>query len=278
MRLVGCLASVVALALSSPALAAPTPWSADFPTAATDVEEGHPLVIYVVVPLCSNDQIDCGSAAAGRPGDLGTNLYWGAGFGARRFFERKASPWERVERKAGEGSTLERAVYRRRAPGSAWGKEGTVEQLVVLEAVHGTEIDRGVLRFWSLATEGGRVTFQDGGRERDERIHVVGYAGHDRLMDGLKLPAAKKGARSPIPSFVFACYSERYFGDSLRAAGSRPLVTTRALMAPEGYIIDAIARGLGDGLARGAVREGVVREYAKWQRLSFGTASSMFSP
>src|SRR5262245_50438317 len=60
------------------------------PAAAEDLD-GKPPVLYVVVPLCSNEQVDCGSTLAGRPGDLEHNLYWGAVFGARRFFERRAS-------------------------------------------------------------------------------------------------------------------------------------------------------------------------------------------
>src|SRR5688500_107265 len=69
------------------------PWSADFPTVQEDVRAGRPLVSLVVVPLCSSAQIDCGSAAAGRPGSLEQNLYWGAIFGARRHFDRKRSGW-----------------------------------------------------------------------------------------------------------------------------------------------------------------------------------------
>src|SRR5688572_32655060 len=34
-------------------------------------------------------------------------------------------------------------------------------------------------------------------------------------------------------SFVLACYSDKYVASTLRHAGSTPLVTTRALMAPE---------------------------------------------
>ena len=80
-----------------------------------------------------------------------------------------------------------------------------------------------------------------------------------------------------MPSFVLACYSESYFAETLHEAGSIPLVTTRALMAPEGYVVDAAVRGLGDNASARGVRDGVVRAYEKWQRLSFGVASAMFS-
>ena len=130
-------------------------------------------------------------------------------------------------------------------------------------------------RFWSLATGGGRVRFHDAGALRDERVHVAGYAGHNRLMDGKKLPAARAG--NAIPSFVLACYSEAYFDRALTAAGSHPLVTTRALMAPEGYVVEAAARALGDNRPAPTIRDDTVRAYAQWQRLTFGVASTIFS-
>ena len=265
-------------------------WADAFPAVMQDVRAGRPVVTVVVVPLCSNDQIDCGSAVAGRAHDLNTNLYWGAVFGARRFLERKNSGWERVDlqtrgepdlgsagQPALDDGTLQRAVYRRRADGAAWRVEAPVEQLLVLEAVHGGFIDVAVDRFWSLATGGGRVRFRDGGQLREERVHVAGYAGHNRLMDGKRLPAAPQRKGTAIPSFVLACYSESYFAGALDAAGSRALVTTRALMAPEGYVVEAAARALGDNRGAAEVRNDTVNAYARWQRLSFGVASAMFA-
>ncbi len=282
MRLFAAAAALLtAVTAAAPAAAeVPEPraaWSDAFPRIAADVRRGRPFVTLVVVPLCSNDQIDCGSAVAGRAGDLRTNLYWGAVFGARRFFDRKTSGWERVDVAQGAGA-LERAVYRRRVPAEAWrAPADAVEQLVVLEAIHGDEIDRAVGRFFGAATGGARVRFHDGDRDRDEAVHVVGYAGHNRLMDGLELPARAR-SEAALPSFVLACYSESYFAGALDAAGSTSLVTTRSLMAPEGYVVDAAVKALGDNATSREVRDGVVRAYAKWQRLSFGRASPMFSP
>jgi hypothetical protein len=48
-------------------------------------------------------------------------------------------------------------------------------------------------------------------------------------------------------------------------------------MAPEGYVVEAAARALGDNRPAPAVRDDTVRAYAKWQRLSFGVASAMFA-
>jgi hypothetical protein len=52
---------------------------------------------------------------------------------------------------------------------------------------------------------------------------------------------------------------------------------TRSLMAPEGYVVDAITRALGENLPRGEVRARAVEAYAQWQRLSPRAASSIFT-
>ncbi len=271
-------------------------WSDAYPAIRKDLEAGKPLVIHVTVPLCSNAQINCGASWAGQPGRLSTNLYWGAIFGARRIFDGKRSGWERVEVTNQDDVYLERVVYRRFVSAKNWNlarcerkaalADCRVEQLVVLQAVHGSKIDRAVDDLWKNATEGARVSFEDpslpeGKRKRSEAVHVAGYAGHNRLMDGKRLPRPSpaevlKRKRPARPAFVLACYSDRYFTDSLESAGSSNLVSTQTLMAPEGYLIDAVAKGLGDNASDDELTERAIRTYAKWQRISIGQARRTF--
>lgn len=240
-----------------------------------DLAAGRPLVVHVTVALCSNDQIDCGSAIAGRAGNLSHNVYWGAIFGARRFLEMKSSGWQRLSLGKVDDTLLERAVYRRMVPAKRWGlqRKQPVEQLVVLDAVHGQRIDQAVSGFWAGATGGEQLTIDGRG---PLTVHVAGYVGHNRLMDGLELPDRTESA-SAIPSFVLACYSESYFGKKLRRAGSRPLVMTKQLMAPEGYLLHAVLTGVGDGADQKEIRQRAVQAYAKWQKLSHGAASWIFA-
>jgi hypothetical protein len=253
-----------------PALAAPPagagpapPWFAAAPAARRDVARGAPFVTLVIVPLCDDALIDCGSRLAGRPADLEHNLYWGAAFGQKRFFGRKGSGWEKVDEEKSAGAVLERVVFRRRASGRAWpGAPDAVEQLAVFEAFDGRAIDRALARLFEVAAGGATLKLRDGGRERALRVHVVGWAGHDRLMDGVDPPRVARAA-APIPSFVMACSSEAYFGDPLRRLGSTPLLTTRTLMAPEGYVVDAIVTALGDGAPVAEVRSRAVDAYAR---------------
>ena len=157
-------------------------WGDAYPSIKRDLEAGRPLVVHVTVPLCSNAQIDCGASWAGQPGRLETNLYWGAIFGARRIFDGKRSGWERVEVTKQDDVYLERVVYRRivsaknwhlqrcahpTAPGTVSKAPCQIEQLVVLQAVHGSKIDRAIDDLWRNATEGARVSFKDPEREAD---------------------------------------------------------------------------------------------------------------
>lgn len=243
---------------------------------ATRVAAGGPVTVYVVVALCDNAQIACGSGGLGSPGNLRSNLYWGALFGAKRILDRPDGGWSPVAQTTPVEGVLERAVYRRQVDGARWGRHEAVEQLLVLDAVHGAEIDRAVTRFFHAATHGVELTIDDEDRRRRLRVDLAGYAGHNRMMDGLRLPAVPEEGRAPIPSFVLACLSDRFFAGPLRDAGSDPLVTTRSYMAPEGYLVEAIARSFGDRRSTDEIRLAAIAAYARWQRISESIAATVF--
>jgi hypothetical protein len=261
---------------------APASWTSRYPSIEADVAAGKPLTLLVVVPLCDSRLIHCGGQGAGDPASLDKNLYWGRAFGARRYFEERAKQFRRVAGETGTGPMLEQLVYRRWVPGAPWGSAKEVEQLVVLRAIHGAQIDAAVRDFYRYATAGAEVSFVEQGETRTVRVHAVGYAGHNRLMDGIALAqivgtADAPGASAALPSFVFACRSAPYFGSALASGGSTALVMTRDLMAPEGYVIEAMARGLGDHLSQAQLRQRVVAAYARWQRIPERTASGIFA-
>lgn len=261
-----------------------TPWTDAVPSVYADVNAGLPFVTLVIVPLCSNAQIACGGRKAGDPSSLDGNLYWGGGFGVRRMLDVMPKTWERIARSDADGHVLEQLVYRRYVSGKLWGQRGEqqrIEQLLILRAVHGDHIDRAVDDFTALAGHGGYATFRekldDGEYERRVLVHVAGYAGHNRLMDGKSLNLGHESSPSATPSFVLACRSDAYFSNALRAAGSQPLLMTRDLMAPEGYVIEAMARALGDRVTETMLRQRVVAAYARWQRIPERTASLIFA-
>lgn len=235
------------------------------------------LVVHVLVPLCDNDQIVCGSKAAGDPLDLERNLYWGAVFGQKRFFGRKASSFTQVAVEKGSGSHLERSVVRRFVDGEAWGRKEKVELLVVLDAFRGDHIDGVVDAFFEEAAAGKSVSFDDGGKRRTVAVSVVGYAGHNRMMDGKKAPAlGDRAGLEPIPSFVMACRSRSYFEADLARRGSEMLLMTKQLMAPEGYVVEAIVGAVAENAGKPTIKRRAIAAYAKWQRVEEKVAATIF--
>ena len=261
-----------------------SPWHEAYPLVLQDLKAGEPLVVEVLVALCSNEQIWCGSKLAGQPASLRANIYWGAIFGARTHFERKSAQWEPLGLRAVDRVYLQRAVFRRQVPAAKWGLDRVqpIEQIVVLHAIHGGHINHAVEEFYRRAARGSTVILDgDQGQRRTLRVHAVGYAGHNRLMDGIRFPPKLPPARAsetPIASFVLACNSERYFAKLLRSVGSEPVVTTQTLMAPEGYVVDAVAKGLGDNESAHAIRQRAVAAYAQWQRITPNAADRIFAP
>ncbi|NUP09933.1 MAG: hypothetical protein HOW73_28125 [Polyangiaceae bacterium] len=262
---------------SQPSAKSPAaPWSAAKPGLAEGVKTRGRLVVHVYVPLCDNDQIVCGSTKAGDPDDLDNNLYWGAVFGHRRFFGRSASGFDRIALEKGEGVLLQRAVFRRSFDGKPWDRKDAIDLYVVLDAIRGDAIDDAVDRFFKEAETGGSASFEEEGRTRTLEVDVVGYAGHNGMMDG-KEPPKKSAKQRPIPSFVMACRSSQYFAKPLADRGSETLLMTRDLMAPEGYVVHAIATSLAQNTSKNELRARTVRAYATWQKIEDRVAGSIFA-
>lgn len=252
------------LLLASPARA--DGWAARFPDVGRALSDGSPLVVHVLVPLCSERQIRCGGGGAGGARDLSRNLYWGAIFGARRFLDRPRSPFERVAVGGEDGDRLERVVVRRMVDGAPFGLPAKkVEQLVVVDAFDGDAIDGVVARFVTEATRPTTLRLADGAKALP--VAAVVYAGHNRLLDGLRPAIEPSGGGGAPASIVLACDSEPTFGPLLRGAGGVPLLTTRAWMAPEGYLVESVLVSLGDGATEDGLRQRAVDVGVKWWRL-----------
>lgn len=220
-----------------------------------------PLVLDVYVPLCDGALIACGRGGLGEPRNLAANLYWGAMYGAERFLSRATGfrVVTRVDAPESAKPGLLRVVELERAAA-----RGERVVRVVLRAYAGDRIDDALRDF--LGAVGGASS-----------ADLVVWAGHDRLMD---VPAPSVGvAAKARPSAVLACSSERWFKPVLDAAGSVPVVHTRTFMAPEAYLLEALASAVAaHGVeARREIRRALVEAYAKYQRISPKAASSVFS-
>jgi hypothetical protein len=223
-------------------------------------------VIHVLVALCDNvnQGIVKVPAALGNGQDPERNLYWGAAYGVRTWFNR-SKDWKRVQQQAKPRSpVLERVIW----------KHTTADVYVVADAYDGAFIEEATRDLLSYAgghlasniTVNGRELRAGGGAD------LIAYCGHDGLMEFAPPPARPAANSDRREVIILACISKRFFASPLKSTGAVPLLWTTGLMAPEAYTLDAALRGwiLGEEAAR--VRERAALAYAKWQKCSAAAA------
>jgi len=219
-----------------------------------------PLHIEVVVPLCDGAALECGRGTLGNPASLEGNLYWGAMYGAERFLS-KAKGFSVVTRTDAPDAArpwLLRTVELTRA---AAADERPLR--VTLHAYDGTQIDHALREFLAKVASG--------------NADLVVWAGHDRLMD-VRAPAVTRNDHA-APSAVLACSSQQYFGPVLNGMGSPVVALTRTFMAPEAYLLEALAGSVARWGVRNpkAVRTSLVEAYARYQHISPKAAGTVFA-
>ncbi|MBL8000796.1 MAG: hypothetical protein JNL05_02435 [Flavobacteriales bacterium] len=233
---------------------------------AAGLARSQPPTIHVTVALCDNvhQGIVPVPAALGNGQDKDRNLYWGAAYGVRTWFDRSKA-WERVKvPTTAPAHVLERCVWRHRATGA----------VLVADAWDGRYIAEATGAFLDQAGGHAPLTVNDGRADHalGGGADVHAYVGHDGLMD-FAAPPVKAPADSALRrTIILACISQRYFREPVRATGASPLLWTTGLMAPEAYTLEA---ALNTWLAKGddaAVREAAASAYHTWQKCGLNAA------
>ncbi|HEY0978751.1 MAG TPA: hypothetical protein VGE21_14865 [Flavobacteriales bacterium] len=228
-------------------------------------------VVHVVVALCdnANQGIVKVPAAIGNGQDAAHNLYWGAGYGVRTFFDRSAD-WIR-QPCAGERAEhiLERAVWKHR--------DSSV--YIVADAYDGRFIRQATEDLLLFASGGGAmpIPLKDRTLKAGGAADLVTYVGHDGLMDFNLERTYTAQDRRRREVIILACASRNYFSEPLRKTGASPLLWTTHLMAPEAYTLHA---ALGQWVLRkpdSAVHEQAAQAYNKYQKCGINGARRLFA-
>ncbi|MFI3156443.1 MAG: hypothetical protein QX199_09805 [Methylococcaceae bacterium] len=238
-----CLFTVLFIALLPPcAVATPNTHISVIVSLVDNVSQG-------IVPVPSK---------IGNGDDPHSNLYWGAAYGVKTFLS-KADGWQKLGCAYDISDTiLERCRF-------AWKDKLTV----TADAYRGSRIDQAMLDFMQQAATPPNAA---------EREMVV-FIGHDGLMDEQNQPIIErfpKHAGHDKQAVVLACLSDEFFAEHLLAAGSKPVVTTFSFMAPEAYVLEAIARGFANQASEAELRSSAAAAYAKYQRISAKAGKSVF--
>jgi len=244
-----------------------------------DLKLGRPVVIHVVVALCDNDYqgIVPVPKAIGNGQDPKSNLYWGAAFGVKTFFTKRAG-WSLVSHGPGSGPILERIVLRKEI---VRGKR-TVPVFVIADAWDGRTIRDAIVRYLGMAAGREAEAIAVGGMSEPLHAggdaHLVAFVGHDGLMDfSLTSTPAERAKALPRSSIVLACASKAYFSPHLVRGGSHQLLLTTNLMAPEAYTLDAAVTMFARGESPAAVVEAAAGAYSKYQKCSMKAARGLFT-
>ncbi len=227
------------------------------PTCVLSMPNTH---IYVIVSLVDNvsQGIEPVPAKIGDGNNPSSNLYWGATYGVKTFLS-KANGWRKLRCEKDINDTiLERCHF-------AWKDNLTV----TADAYRGNRIDKAMLDFMQQAATPPNAMQRE----------MVVFIAHDGLMDVQNQPIIDrfpKHAGHNKQAVVLACMSEEFFSEHLLAAGSKPVVTTYSFMAPEAYVLEAVARGFANQASEAELRMFAGTAYAKYQRISAKAGKAVF--
>ncbi|MGD9587495.1 MAG: hypothetical protein AB7Q37_09790 [Pyrinomonadaceae bacterium] len=227
-------------------------------------------VIHVLVALCDNENqgIVPVPAHLGNGEDPGRNLYWGAAYGIKTYFD-KSPNWSKVaEFEKPANDVLERIVF----------KHKSHDIYLIADAYRGSKMRQMVDVFFSAASGKDVENIS----VRDLTLQVLGssdlivFVGHNGLMDfkydGETLRNVDGGKREAI---ILACASRNYFSKHLKPTGSTPLLWTTNLMAPEAYILHDAIEGWARRESNEQIRSRAAAAYAKYQRISKKAAEGL---
>lgn len=249
-------------------------------TSAPTKKERSYKVAHIFVALCDNKYqgIVPTGKAMGDGQNPDTNLYWGAGYGVRSFFNKKRG-WKRLDIEQPAYPILERIAVE---------KTFNNETLVIIaDAYDGQYIEDTIQDFLSASAGADPITVQvkdpkDPSRTRDVQAggfaDLVAYIGHNGLMD-FEAPAfpARVSTDNPKYAIILACIADDYFREHLAKAGVTPLVWTTNLMGPEAYTIEAALEGWAKNETPYQIRERAAAAYSSYAGCSLGAARKLFA-
>ena len=248
------------------------------PPAESKAPKNFAQVIHVFVALCDNvnQGIVPVSASLGNGDDPERNLYWGAAFGVKTFFN-KSKDWQPVaitsSSKKSSSVVLDRVAYKNRR----------ANVFLIAEAYRGSYIRQATEDFLSAAAgmpgeslivsvDGIQVELHLGGS-----ANLIAYAGHDGLMDFQLSSVPKKQNDEQRDAVILACASKSYFANALRATGSKPLLWTTNLIAPEAYIFAAAIDGWLKHETDEQIRVRAAKSYDAYQHCGIKSANALFA-
>ncbi|MEM8901226.1 MAG: hypothetical protein AAGC85_24155, partial [Bacteroidota bacterium] len=232
----------------------------------------QPRTIHVFVALCDNEHqgIAPVPASIGNGKKPSTNLYWGAGYGIKTFFDKKTDDWNLLEvSSVPNSSILERILFKHRHSDTyllADAYDGECIQKCIEDFLRSSNGQAG----FNLTYEGKTLGF--GGSAQ-----LMSYIGHNGLMEfWIELPM-KQEVSNPKDVMILACISQDYFQEEIQLAKANPLLWTTGLMAPEAYTLKAAIDGWILKESGAQIHERAAQAYHQYQKCGIRGARNLFT-
>ncbi len=225
--------------------------------------------VHLIVPLCDNKEqgIVPVNKALGDGKNPDSNLYWGALYGVRTYFN-KSKVWQLIKRYKPDSKTIaERCVY----------KHNTTNTYLVADAYWGKDIFKANANLFNFAygLKKANLMINQTPIGINGNSDLIIYAGHNGLMDfELKLKTQKQ-SKSPVPVIVLACKSKQYYAPIFSKLNIPTLLMTQSFMAPEAYTIEAALAHWANGGKSGFLNV-ASKAYSKYQKCSLKAAKTVF--
>jgi hypothetical protein len=224
--------------------------------------------IHVFVALCDNKYqgIVPVPAAIGNGQDPGSNLYWGCDLGLRTYF-KKSREWKLVSKQKMGGPVLERLIF----------KHISKNYYLVADAYDGKYIKQTTTDFLYSCSGQLKDTLHIDHQiiGIDGNAALLGYIGHDGLMDFQLLNSFKNTDGKRRDCIILACISRKYFAGFINEAKAYPLVWTTGLMCPEAYTLHDAVSGYVNNETHEQIRLRAVRAYNKYQKSGMSFANEL---
>ena len=243
--------------------------SATFQRSIATKKESGLKTIHVFVALCDNKYqgIVPVPGKIGNGQDAASNLYWGAAFGVKTFFN-KSSEWKLIEiKKNPAANILERILF----------KHKTKNIFLLADAYDGLYIKQTTVDFLLACSGSGITTVTNNNKEIPfgGAADIIAYVGHDGLMDFSLSNEFEEQNDEDRKAIMLACISKKYFSSLIKSTGAEPLLWSTGLMAPEAYILhDALSKWIDTGDAA-QTRNAAAAAYSKYQGCSLNPAKNL---
>ncbi|MFB6257855.1 MAG: hypothetical protein ABEH38_04100 [Flavobacteriales bacterium] len=229
--------------------------------------------VHVMVPLCDHEAQTVISSSDKRcDGQSPTqNLYWGARYGIRSFFERNPS-WSLISSFPKDDTLLDRLLF----------QHDSSDTYMLAEAYDGRQMLPCLRDFFAYSNGRSLQIVKVGGKTLrfGRGANLIAFCGHKGLMDhggadfsAQLQPAAAEKDKEVV---ILACESKSYFRPYIEKSSAQGLLWTSGFMAPEAYILEGVLDEWMVGASERRIRESAAKAYNEYQDCGLSAAKRLF--